>query len=158
MDKDALRSGEWRQQVVREVRTWLYTPYRHKGRVKGVGVDCGGLLYEIYNPLFGPFAPFPEDYAPDWALHKDDHELYLNFIMPYVQEVEAPVVGGFSLFKYGRAYSHAAIYTDRNTFIHAWGDHRGGMVKENKLPFFVKKDGGGRMAKHFDVSEEWLDQ
>ncbi|WP_316150423.1 NlpC/P60 family protein [Cupriavidus sp. BIC8F] len=33
-----------RAEFVAEVRTWLGTPYHHQGRLKGVGVDCGGLL------------------------------------------------------------------------------------------------------------------
>lgn len=35
-------------QAVAEAITWLGTPYHHQGRVKGVGVDCGTLLCEVY--------------------------------------------------------------------------------------------------------------
>ena len=30
--------------IVTEARTWLGTPFHHQGRVKGVGVDCAGLV------------------------------------------------------------------------------------------------------------------
>ena len=33
--------------VVRMARTWLGTPYHHQGRVKGAGVDCGGLVIGV---------------------------------------------------------------------------------------------------------------
>ncbi len=33
--------------VVRTARTWLGTPYHHQGRLKGVGVDCAGLLIGV---------------------------------------------------------------------------------------------------------------
>lgn len=143
---------EWRQQLVDEARTWLWTPYQHRGRVKGVGVDCGGLIYEVYGKWFGPFAPFPETYPPDWAVHRRN-ELYLDFIKPYVVPVILPIVGGITLFRYGANYSHAAIYTEKNTFIHAWGMTNGGAVRESRPGFFVNKGGLSRPAQHFDVRQ-----
>lgn len=35
--------------TVAEALTWLGTPYHQQGRVKGVGVDCGTLLCEVYE-------------------------------------------------------------------------------------------------------------
>ena len=32
------------QDVVAEARRWLGTPWRHQARLRGVGVDCGGLV------------------------------------------------------------------------------------------------------------------
>jgi cell wall-associated NlpC family hydrolase len=120
------------------------------GRVKGVGVDCGGLLYEIYGPHFGPFAPFPT-YAPDWACHKDD-ELYLDFIKPYVREVPIPIRGGIGLFHIGQAYAHAAIYVGENQFIHAWGRLRAGSVTKTPMRVMQSfcKD---HSPKYFDLAQ-----
>lgn len=33
-----------REAFVAEVRSWIGTPYQHQGRIKGVAVDCGGLV------------------------------------------------------------------------------------------------------------------
>lgn len=156
-NKEALKNGTWRDLVVQEAAAWKFTPYQHKGRVKGVGVDCGGLLYEVYSPLLGPFKAFPQEYPADWAAHKEGHELYLDFIMPYVQEVEKVKRGGFSLFHYGRNWSHAAIWTG-NSYIHAYGRNNVGFVKESPIGFFFAKNGKLRPTKHFDVSERWLSQ
>ncbi len=69
MDTDTrgrlLITGEWRDWIIAEAKTWKGTPYQHKGRVMGVGVDCGGMIYQTYTPLLGPFKPFPKDYAQD---------------------------------------------------------------------------------------------
>ena len=155
-DKQALLgSDRWRDWVATEAQKWMWTPYQHKGRLRGVGVDCGGLLYEVYCPLLGPFRPFPTDYPPDWAAHKDGHELYLDFIKPYVTEIKRPVKGGFTLFHYGRNFSHAAIYLGAN-YIHAFGRNNVGCVNENPPNFFTNKAGKLRDQKHFDVSEQWL--
>lgn len=40
-----------RADVVAEARSWLGTPFHHQGRLKGIGVDCGGLLICVANKL-----------------------------------------------------------------------------------------------------------
>jgi len=153
--KRLLLSGEWRDWIVAEALTWKFTPYQHKSRLKGIGVDCGGLLYEVYAPLLGPFKAFPEDYPPDWAAHKDGNELYLDFILPYTAQVTAVPKGGFTLFHYGRNFSHAAIWTGTK-YLHAFGRNNVGFVKESPIMFFTTRAGQLRDTKHFDVSKEWL--
>lgn len=152
--RNAIADGTWRDRLVQEALTWKFTPYQHRGRIKGVGVDCGGLLYEVYNPWFGPFKPFPDNYPPDWAVH-ERNERYLDFIMPYVQEVSSPIKGGFSLFHYGRNYSHAGIVIGPDRWLHAYGRTTAGMVKESPQKFFSLKGGMLRDVKHFDVSKAW---
>jgi len=158
MDTDTRRrlltTGEWRQWVVDEARTYKGTPYQHKGRVKGVGVDCGGMVYQIYTPLLGPFAPFPNNYAQDWAVHRDN-DMYLDFIKSHVIEVGMPQPGGLAMFRIGRNFSHAAICSERNTFIHAWGRTQHGSVIESRLQFFRTGDGKQRDVKFLDVKQTW---
>lgn len=133
--------AEGRSRVLIEARSWLGTPYHHKGRVKGVGVDCGGLLYEVYGKFY-PLKPFPQTYPQDWALHRDN-ELYLDFISEYVNEVGYAPVAGIVVFRYGRCFSHGGIVTDTNTVIHAWGRTGFGSVIESPFPFFKE----GRMIR-----------
>lgn len=140
---------EWRDWVVQEARSWKRTPYQHKGRVKEVGVDCGGMIYQIFNQLL-PLAPFPQDYPQDWAMHKDAHELYLDFIMPYVVEVPGPKKGGIAVFHFGRNFSHGAIVVDARTFVHAYGRNGFGKVIESDITFFKN-----RAVKYFDLAPQW---
>lgn len=158
MDTDTrgrlLATGEWRQWVIDEARTYKGTPYQHKGRVKGVGVDCGGMIYQIYTPLLGPFAPFPSDYAQDWSVHRDN-ELYLDFIKDHVISVPGPVPGGLAMIQMGRNFAHAAVCTEKRTLIHAWGRTQAGSVIESRVSFF--RDGSGKMRriKYLDVRPTW---
>ena len=146
----------WRDLVVAEARAWMHTPYQHKGRIKGVGVDCGGLIYQVFEPFLGPFKPFPTDYAPDWALHQEN-EIYLDFIMPYVERVAAPVKAGLAMFKVGRNFSHGTICTGTGKYIHSWGKNGHGCVTESSLNFFRIGNGGRpREVRYFDVRKEWL--
>lgn len=40
-----------REQVVAEALSWLGTPYHHGARLKGIGVDCAGLLIGVSKAL-----------------------------------------------------------------------------------------------------------
>jgi cell wall-associated NlpC family hydrolase len=66
-------------------RAWLRTPYHHRGRVKGAGVDCAMLLAEVYAEagLVGHLA-IPH-YPPDWHLHRDA-ERYLGVLLDHAVE------------------------------------------------------------------------
>ena len=37
--------------IAKQARGWLGTPFKHQGRVKGVGVDCLGLLVGVAQEL-----------------------------------------------------------------------------------------------------------
>lgn len=37
--------------IVTQARTWLGTPFKHQGRLKGVGVDCLGLIVGVLTEL-----------------------------------------------------------------------------------------------------------
>lgn len=117
--------------VCAEAETWLNTPYVPRALIKGVGVDCGGLLYKCYGLVIPDLPPFPQDYSADWALH-GDKELYLDWIEPYATPTPAPVVGGFSVFHFGTKYAHGAIYVGDDYYIHAWGRQRQGRVAKQK--------------------------
>jgi cell wall-associated NlpC family hydrolase len=40
-----------RAKIVAEARSWIGTPFHHQGRLKGVGVDCAGLVIEVGRAL-----------------------------------------------------------------------------------------------------------
>lgn len=54
-------------QLIEDARTWLGTPYRHQGSIKGLGCDCVGFLAEVAveTGLITPQlrAEFPTDYS-----------------------------------------------------------------------------------------------
>jgi cell wall-associated NlpC family hydrolase len=37
--------------ILAAARSWLGTPWRHQGRLKGIGVDCGGLIIGVGREL-----------------------------------------------------------------------------------------------------------
>ncbi len=108
-----------RDNVLREARSWLGTPYHHQGRVKGAGVDCAMILIEVYHAcgLMPNIDPTP--YPQDWHFHRND-ERYLGWVKDYAEEVETPLPGDVVLFKFARCVSHGGIVLDWPNIIHSY--------------------------------------
>lgn len=61
--------------VLAIARTWIGTPYRHQGAVKGVGCDCLGLVRGIWRELYGAEPEAVPAYAADWAERAGEERL-----------------------------------------------------------------------------------
>lgn len=137
-----------RDAVVAEAHTWLRTPYRNLGAIKGVGVDCAMLLVRVYQAVGIVPADFdPRPYAPDWYLHRDE-ERFLAHVIPRAQRIERGERGDIALYRYGRSVSHGAILVDDEHLIHA-----------NRLTGMVELCERRALAPRFDsfwTVNEWL--
>ncbi|MBV9861880.1 MAG: hydrolase [Alphaproteobacteria bacterium] len=133
-----------RAAVLREAHRWLGTPYHHRGRVAGGGVDCLMLLAEVYERAGIISHAEPMHYPPDWHMHRDA-ERYLDGIRRYAREVGGPPrPADVAVFRFGRTFSHGAIVTAWPRVIHAFV--RTGVVFGDaaKVPL------AGRAVKFFD--------
>lgn len=115
-----------REQIVQEAQSWLRTPYHHCADVKGAGVDCAMILVRVYAACgLLPESFDPRPYSPQWHLHRGE-ELYQAWIAAAgAIETGAPRPGDVGLWKFGRAYSHAAIlvsHASDGQIIHALKD------------------------------------
>lgn len=116
------------QQVISIAREWLGTPYMHQASLKGVGVDCIGLVIGIWRELYGGE---PEDfklppYSPRWAEETGD-ELMVTIARKYLEEIPLgeQIPGDvlmYRMFRRGMT-KHAAIMISADTIIHAYNRH-----------------------------------
>lgn len=114
-----------REAVVAEARSWVSTPYRHRGRAKGFngGVDCAQLVYLVFQGC-GLCDEIPlEQYPPDWHLHRST-ERYLAKVLERTRPVDYPQPGDIVLFKVGRCFAHGGVVTQWPSMVHAWKDNR----------------------------------
>jgi cell wall-associated NlpC family hydrolase len=127
-----LRENQQRATVVAEARSYIGTPYHNCADIKGVGIDCGMLLRNVFvdTGLVPPFDPRP--YPVDWHLHRSE-ERYLGFIFDRSAEATEPLPGDVMVFRYGRCYSHGGIVTAAKPLriVHAY--HQAGMVIEDEV-------------------------
>lgn len=107
-----------RAAILRAALSWLRTPWHHRARVKGAGVDCAQLLIGVYAEA-GLVDEFDTgEYPPDWMMHRSQ-ERFLEFVQRYCDQVDAPLPGDLALYFVGRCFSHGAIVTKWPEIIHA---------------------------------------
>ena len=116
-----------RAAIVAEAKTWIGTPYAHRQRLKGVGVDCAGMPLETYAKV-GVIPPTDVgEYSAQWHLHRS-RELYLEWVRLFGTEIPVSEVkpGDFMVFRFGRTFSHGAIVIDMPgpIVIHAYAPAR----------------------------------
>lgn len=111
---------EGRAAIVRVAREYIGTPYHPGARLKGVGIDCGTLLAEVYERAgIIPHMEIPH-YPPDWNKQKKD-EKYLEFILRHGHLVpfERVKPGDVAVWKFALSRSHGAIIVNWPVVIHA---------------------------------------
>lgn len=87
---------EERQAVLKEIESWLGTPYHSNADIKGTngGVDCGMILIRVFENaglISNPIDPRP--YPQQWPLHQST-EKYLEIIKTYAKELPDGQIGG----------------------------------------------------------------
>lgn len=106
------------QSIIDIAMTWLRTPWHHKARVKGEGVDCAQILIAVFAEA-GLIDEFdPGDYPPDWMQHREE-ERFLGWIGQHADRVDTPQPGDVAIYTVGRCFSHGAIVIDWPHIIHA---------------------------------------
>jgi len=114
--------------VISEARRWIGTPYCHRARLRGVGVDCAQLPLAVYAACGITGLPDPGDYPIQWHMHRSS-ERYLQGALAVADEVQDPAPGDLVIFQYGRTHSHGAIITEWPHIIHAAAGR--GVVEDN---------------------------
>lgn len=104
------------QDVIDAARSWKGTPFHHQGRVKGVGVDCAGLIVEAFKEA-GKDLEDRTNYGRLPAGGQLRQELQKRFSRVHGK----PLPGDVLEMSYEGETSHLGIYTEKDTIIHANG-------------------------------------
>ncbi|MCW5936716.1 MAG: C40 family peptidase [Fimbriimonadaceae bacterium] len=123
-----------RRRIVREARSWIGTPWHHCGRVKGVGVDCAGLVLASWQAARLTVTD-PGRYSMC-----DETELFMNVALGCARAVEEPRPGDVLLFTRrspsSPMYHHLGVWTGDGSFVHAWSTPSVNAVVETPLDDF----------------------
>jgi cell wall-associated NlpC family hydrolase len=161
-----MNEREQRAALVAEARTWLGTPFRDQGDVKGKNgaVDCAMLLVRSAQPAGLIDAAFdPRPYPPQWHLHRDE-ERFLKVIADIIaargegtEVTRSPIPGDVIVYRVGRCFSHGGIVIDGHHVIHAY--YKTGRVAIsplNEVELACLPDGKPRPYKLFDLWKKRL--
>ena len=110
--------AEGRAKVIDAAKSYLRTPYVHRGRVRGAGVDCATLICLCYEQV-GLIEPFElPSYSAQWGHHTEGQN-YLEWFMRHSKETDEALASDVVMFQLGRVWSHAGIVIDWPIIIHA---------------------------------------
>jgi len=104
-------TNQQRSAVCKEAKSWTGTPYRGWTNIKGVGADCGQLIYGVFRAChLIPEMELPKDYSLQTAQHRASTE-YMELIDKFFRVIpESEVLpGDIVCYKLGLAMAHAAI-------------------------------------------------
>lgn len=93
-------------------RSWLGTPFQHQGRLKGVGVDCIGLVIEVYREAgLLTRLGFPEGWNYTGYGRQANKNTVQDFLARYLVRALPPYpAGSVGVFPLGHALpSHTAL-------------------------------------------------
>lgn len=108
-----------RANIIQEARTWIGTPFKHQGRVKGIGVDCVGLIIGIAKAFnLSDFDITHYSRLPDGFLMQSLLDLHLQPINK--ASIQA---GDILLMRFEHEPQHLAIVSDIG-IIHAYAQVR----------------------------------
>lgn len=109
-----------RAAIVAEAMTWLNTPYHHRARAKGAGVDCAMILIGIFANV-GLIKEFePDEYPRDWMLHREEDRFRATVRLHADQITLAEVQpGDVALYLVGKCYAHGAVVVGWPVILHA---------------------------------------
>lgn len=120
-ETETLNPSIKRLDVVAKAREYLHTPFVHQGRLKGIGVDCVGLLIGIAHEL-----DVCEVEQVAYRRQEDGRVLLemLEKHLTRLPEDAEPLPGRILAFRYRNAPQHAAVVTEadgegRFSIIHA---------------------------------------
>lgn len=124
-----------RQQIVESAREWIDTPFHHQARLKGVGVDCVGLVIGVARELALINATFDVVGYP----RVPDGTSLMQIVREHMTEIprERMQVGDVIVVSFDRDPQHLGILGDYRhggfSIIHAAG--LTGRVIETRLMF-----------------------
>lgn len=117
--------------IAAEALTWVGTPFRWQGRIKGRGVDCKGLIAGVARACGRPEGDSVEALAGDYGKVVDDRRLRAGLVrlfdrvpQPLTYSGPAPVsiqAGDILLLRLGPKAQHLGIALSASEMVHCYG-------------------------------------
>ena len=107
--------------IIAAARACLGTPFRHQGRLPGIGLDCAGVAVEVARAL--GCAPLDvSGYGRTPAAGQLEAALEAQPDLERIVDREARQPGDILILRFGGDPQHVAILTDANTMIHSYAN------------------------------------
>ena len=136
--------------VVAAARSWIGTPYHHQQSVKGLGVDCLGLVRGVWREACGDEVEPVPNYSSSWKRGGEDVLLAaLHRHLTCMPGIEAGRVLAFR-YRPNQPVSHLAVATTKRSMVHAY--HGRGALEVTISDYWRSK-----LDSCFDFPMGWQD-
>ena len=110
------------RKFIKEAKRWIGTPFLHRGRTYGLGVDCINYVLAIFeNCHLLPYVHLGW-YSFSWYLHKDKHVVF-DKLIEQLSPIEIDKdfkIGDVFVYNFGRANAgHVAVFLGGKNIIHS---------------------------------------
>ena len=121
-------------EFITEVRSWIDTPFLHAGRVKGVGVDCVGVLAGAGKAV-GILDYDNVNYSPKIV----DSALLVTELSRFADmtPIKDRKPGDILLLSIHGNAQHTGVLVTPHTFVHAYAS-AGKVCESNLEPHFIR--------------------
>ena len=132
---------------LREIaKTYIGTPHRNGGDLKGVALDCCSLITHLYQEAGYGKIPITFGYSNNWFCKQHTEELMLPYLEKYFYRKEKAEIGDCITYRWGRAeYAHISMVIDDGIVIHCDADD-GVEITDIDSPKFFDKNGRSRVS------------
>lgn len=115
-------NGNEDQELIKEIETWIGTPYKYGGTSKS-GTDCSGFVQTVYKKIY------------NINLNRSARDLVKNTRLISKSQLKC---GDLIFFKIKKPrVSHVGIYLANNKFVHA-SSSRGVVVSDLTATYYTK--------------------
>ena len=118
--------NDLRNEITKEARSWVPTPYKHQLMHKSIGCSCGLFIIGVFSNLGLIPGGIPPHYDEDWAFHNPDKRMpiwYDDMLSNHFTEIESKdlLQGDLILYNFGKQYalSHISILVENDMIIHS---------------------------------------
>lgn len=105
--------------IVSAARTCLGTPFRHQGRIAGVGLDCAGVVVEVAKAI-GSNPIDVSGYGRVPVNGQLESVLDTQTDLERVLDISTRRAGDILLLRFSGEPQHLAVLTDNNTIVHSY--------------------------------------
>lgn len=116
--------------IIEEARKWIGTPFHHQGRVRGVGVDCIGLIVKSYQA-----AGIPLRDEMDYSRYPTGDRLIEGISRQFSEiSVDDAQTGDVLVMAQRRHPNHVMMYCkETDTVVHSYYEVGGVVEQPSKL-------------------------
>lgn len=149
------QEAEERARVINYAMTWIGTPFRDCGDVRGPqgGVDCAMSLIRWHADTNIIKDIDPRPYSAEWMLHNTE-EKFLEVLTGAIptREVDHPRIGDVIVYRFGKTFAHGALYIGNNEVLHAYKQSGMCHISQRTDTRLAKIGSWDRPVKYFEVA------